>query len=114
MLIAISISYLLVLSVAARSVPLDKAQQRPESRIQWSPCPADLSAYDAHNRTLQCGTLAVPLDYSVPSSNLTLNLDIIKIPALKEPKKGSIFFNWGGPGADGRYNMAIMSPTIQP
>jgi hypothetical protein len=63
---------------------LDQARPSSESRIQWVPCPA---ALNVNNRTFQCGTLAVPLDYSNPSSNQTLNLDIIKIPALKKPKR---------------------------
>jgi hypothetical protein len=93
------------------STPLDQGRTPPESRIQWAPCPASLNLY---NRTFQCGTLAVPLDYSDSSSNQTLNLDIIKIPALKEPKKGSILFNFGGPGGDGLNNMAIGSSKFQP
>jgi hypothetical protein len=95
----------------ASSMLLDQAQPPPESRIQWTPCPAALNVY---KRIFQCGTLAVSLDYSDSSSNQTLNLDIIKIPALKEPKKGSILFNWGGPGGDGLNNMAIMSSVVQP
>jgi hypothetical protein len=90
---------------------LDQARPSSESRIQWVPCPA---ALNVNNRTFQCGTLAVPLDYSNPSSNQTLNLDIIKIPALKKPKKGSILFNWGGPGGDGLHNMANGSLIVQP
>ena len=107
---SISILSPAVLAALARSMLFDQAGLPPESRIQWAPCPA---ALNVHNRTFQCGTLAVPLDYSDSSSNQTLNLDIIKIPALKEPKKGSILVNWGGPG-DGLHNMAIMSPVVQP
>jgi hypothetical protein len=103
-----------ILSTTVRSLPWDQAQPPSTSRIQWAPCPAAVNACDLHNRTFQCGTLAVPLDYSDPLSGQTLSLDIIKIPALKAPKKGSILFNWGGPGGDGLCNMAGASSAVQP
>jgi hypothetical protein len=111
---SISLLSLAALAETVRSVLLDPARPPPESRIQWTPCPAALNVHDAHKRTFQCGILAVPLDYSDSSSNQTLNLDIIKIPAIKDPKKGSILFNWGGPGGDGLNNMARLSSVVQP
>ena len=44
----------------------------------------------------------VPLDYSDLASNATLTLDLVKINATKQPLKGSILFNPGGPGESGR------------
>ena len=66
------------------------------STIQWFPC--------TQNGTLPiiCGSLTVPLDYTDTSSNATLNLDLVKIEAVKQPKKGTILFNPGGPGEGGR------------
>lgn len=49
-----------------------------------------------------CGTLNVPLDYTNPASNQTLQLQLVKVNAAKQPKKGSILFNPGGPGESGR------------
>jgi hypothetical protein len=88
--------------------------QAPGTNIKWAPCPQALNKFDPHNRTLQCGTLDVPLDYTDKTSDLKLSLDIIKIPALREPKRGSILFNWGGPGGTGLLDMAVMSSTVQP
>lgn len=51
---------------------------------------------------LTCGTLTVPLDYSDPTSNKTLDLALVRVDATKKPKKGSVLFNPGGPGAGGR------------
>ncbi|KAL8768837.1 MAG: hypothetical protein Q9209_005018 [Squamulea sp. 1 TL-2023] len=68
--------------------------------INWFPCKENVSA------PLTCGSLLVPLDYLDTSSNASLKLDLVKISANKEPKKGSILFNPGGPGASGRESFA--------
>lgn len=44
----------------------------------------------------------MPLDYTDPSSNATMDLQIVKVNATKQPSRGSILFNPGGPGAPGR------------
>ncbi|KAL8879744.1 MAG: hypothetical protein Q9198_002705 [Flavoplaca austrocitrina] len=64
--------------------------------INWSPC--------TQNGTLpiECGTLTVPLDYVNTNSTATLDLQLVKLSAVKRPKKGSILFNPGGPGIPGR------------
>ncbi len=66
--------------------------------INWFPC--------TQNGTLPitCGTLTVPLDYVDTTSNATLELQLVKVSAVKQPKKGSILFNPGGPGSPGRLN----------
>lgn len=43
----------------------------------------------------------MPLDYSNQTSDKTLQLDLIKGNSVTQPKKGSILFNHGGPGALG-------------
>lgn len=48
-----------------------------------------------------CGTLEVPLDYTDPSSNETLTLELAKFPAIKKPQKESVLVNFGGPGIPG-------------
>jgi hypothetical protein len=97
----------------ARSLPPKQIQARAKG-IEWAPCPAEINAWDPNNRTFQCASLDVPLDYTEKSSDKKLSLDLIRIPALKEPKKGSILFNWGGPGGDGVVNMASAAALVQP
>ncbi len=48
-----------------------------------------------------CANFTVPLDYSNPKSNNTLTLTLTKIDAVKQPARGSVLFNPGGPGAGG-------------
>ncbi|KAL8801968.1 MAG: hypothetical protein Q9200_006754 [Gallowayella weberi] len=75
--------------------------------INWFPC--------MQNGTLPltCGTLAVPLDYTNTTSNATLELQLVKVSAVKYPKKGSILFNPGGPGAGGRDLIAASAVPLQ-
>ena len=44
----------------------------------------------------------MPLDYMDTTSDATLELQLVKLSASKQPKRGSILFNPGGPGAVGR------------
>jgi pimeloyl-ACP methyl ester carboxylesterase len=62
------------------------AQQAP--KLDWQPC-GDAGA--------QCATATVPKDYDQPSKG-TLSLAVAKSPATGK-KEGSLFFNFGGPGA---------------
>ncbi|KAL8938442.1 MAG: hypothetical protein Q9216_003892 [Gyalolechia sp. 2 TL-2023] len=55
----------------------------------------------------------VPLDYTNTTSDATLELQLVKISATKQPKKGSILFNPGGPGQGGRDFVAgLYGPSL--
>lgn len=84
------------------------ALPRPSAGVQWAPCNETTLA------SLECGTFYVPLDYSDPSSNETLKLDLARIPATSYSPKGSILVNFGGPGVAGRTSMASLAPMLQP
>ncbi|GJD02462.1 TAP domain-containing protein [Colletotrichum higginsianum] len=71
------------------------------NRINWGPCP-DFNSTEP----IQCANISVPLDYTQPESNKTLQLQLLRIPALRQPSKGSILFNFGGPSVAGRPAMA--------
>lgn len=98
-------SLLFLLSAAAtQAIP----QPRNEG-IQWGPC-----EHDTGDLPLECGKLAVPLDYTDDSSDETLDLALIKYPAPSGPSKGSILLNFGGPGQDGLNNMVDYVPLQSP
>ena len=63
------------------------------SSIQWGPCKGT-----AASAPVECGTLSVPLDYTDAASEKTLDLSLIRTRAKTEKSKGSILFNFGGPG----------------
>jgi hypothetical protein len=50
---------------------------------------------------LNCASFEVPLDYTDPQSNKTVDLTLVKVDAVKQPAKGSVLFNPGGPGGSG-------------
>lgn len=76
-----------------------------------APTPANASIDWFHckqNATwpVTCGILAVPLDYTDLKSGKTLSLSLLKINATKEPVKGSVLVNPGGPGEGAREFLA--------
>jgi len=79
------------------------------SIIEWAPCNDD-----EFNTTLpvQCGSLPVPLDYTQASGE-TITLEVIRIPASIQPSKGSILFNFGGPGLPARDDLVTLGPVLQ-
>lgn len=84
-------------------VGLNQAKPIQSRGIQWSPC-ADLPQ-EIPCDTCECSTLPVPLDYT-NSSSTTIDLPILRIPATEQPSKGSVLFNFGGPGAEARQILA--------
>jgi pimeloyl-ACP methyl ester carboxylesterase len=79
----------------------------PPSPIAWSPCPT--------NPTIQCGSVAVPLDYTHPSGP-TLSIAVSRAPATSAASKGTILFNPGGPGESGNQilpvALGLLPPTV--
>ncbi|KAH0422352.1 nedd8-like protein [Colletotrichum camelliae] len=80
-----------------------RADAAPSGRkdIEWGDC-AEFNSTEA----IQCANLTVPLDYTSPNSSKTLDLQLLRIPATRQPAKGSILFNFGGPSIAGRPTMA--------
>lgn len=94
----------LFLLTGATASPL--LQSRTNS-INWGPC--------SLNGTLpiDCANFTVPLDYTDLTSNRTLNLELLRVPAVNGPSKGSIFFNFGGPGVEVRTSLAGRARLLQ-
>lgn len=53
-------------------------------------------------RNIDCATVKVPLDYTSPNRTETLDLQLLRVQSKHKPSKGSILFNFGGPGLAGR------------
>ncbi|KAK2764477.1 hypothetical protein FQN54_009172 [Arachnomyces sp. PD_36] len=73
--------------------------------VSWGACEAALAGFD-------CANFTVPLDYSNPNSGETLDLQLLRVPAAKTPKKGTILFNFGGPGIEARGGLASTAQTF--
>ncbi|KAL2853376.1 TAP-like protein-domain-containing protein [Aspergillus pseudoustus] len=81
--------------------------------FNWTTCdPAQFDS-SAVPVSFQCGTLDVPFDYTSHNSSEKLRLKLIKAPApLKS--KGTILFNFGGPGVANRDDFTTLAPTLIP
>jgi hypothetical protein len=65
--------------------------------VQWHQCAASWQM----PLNWLCATYAVPVDYAHPSAG-TVSLAVAKLPAADPAqRRGSVFFNPGGPGSDG-------------
>lgn len=98
-----------VIPLLATLLPVLYASPTPRSTsISWSPCA------QGKNQTaiLQCANLEVPRDYTEPDSDETITLHLARYPATKQPCKGSIFMNTGGPGEAQRYDL-LSGPAWQ-
>lgn len=80
------------------------------SDLQWGPC--NVNEVNG-SLPMDCATLKVPLDYTVPSSDAMLDLQLARVPAAVQPAKGSIQFNFGGPGEPGRSGLAETAYILQ-
>ena len=88
------------LVVSSYATPLAVPKHARSEKIVWGACQDQGVTEPA-----QCGNLTVPLDYTEPDSGETLQLQVLKVPAIREPKKGTILFNFGGPGLEARLTL---------
>jgi hypothetical protein len=72
--------------------------------FNWTTCTFEEALRESHNVTFpfECSNFTVPLDYLDDKANKTINLQLSKIPAVNGDSKGTIFFNFGGPGLEAR------------
>jgi hypothetical protein len=90
--ILIAVFGLLAAAVPADAVGPDAA---PVARLAWKSCP------DRAQRGYQCATLRVPVDYDEPAGR-AIRLAVIRHEATDPRHRiGTLFFNFGGPGAAG-------------
>lgn len=89
---------LLSVSLATGLIGAPAAASPPRPELVWGPCP-DFYAQDP---TLQCATMPVPIDWDNPKAG-TIDLALTRREATDPAARiGSLVFNPGGPGADGR------------
>jgi len=79
------------------------------SKVVWSPC--NEGEFDTTLK-VDCSNVTVPLDYTQPKSNKTLNLEIVRVPATVKPSKGSIFLLFGGPGYEARQHLVYYGANL--
>ncbi|KAM7200720.1 TAP-like domain containing protein [Naviculisporaceae sp. PSN 640] len=92
--IRLSLCHLLLASAAVAYPTTAHHSVLSQSKIEWQECSSVNSAWD-------CGNVTVPLDYTDASSNETHLVQLWRSKAINPPAKGSILFNFGGPGVSG-------------
>ncbi|OGM42313.1 proteinase [Aspergillus bombycis] len=100
--------FLSSLLAGSYATPLAFPKHARSEKITWGACQEETVTAPA-----QCGNLTVPLDYTQPESDKTLQLQLLKVPATREPKKGSILFNFGGPGLEARLTLFAQGEILQ-
>jgi pimeloyl-ACP methyl ester carboxylesterase len=89
----------------AAAAPGQTGSPVPRVQLQWASC---------GGAGAQCATAAVPKDYGDPGAG-TLNLAVARSPATDPSKRiGSLFFNFGGPGASAANYVEILGPSLFP
>lgn len=78
-------------------VPADPLSSYKTQALNWVSC-SD-SAMGVVSK-LQCARFKAPLDYAAPEKG-DISIEAMRVPAMSAQRKGAIFFNPGGPGADG-------------
>jgi hypothetical protein len=95
------LSLLAVLTFAGLGSSQEKNGQNGicvDNNIRWGPCDFDILGVPI---PFECGKMMAPLDYTNKESDKMVDIQILRLKATKQPSKGSIFFNFGGPGAAG-------------
>jgi hypothetical protein len=87
---AFFLSSLLLVSDAS---PLTHSNHVRSKEVTWAPC-----GLEDIPESVQCGNLIVPMGYTEPDPIETIDLQMLNVPALHEPSKGSILFSFGGSG----------------
>lgn len=77
------------------------------SSIKWAKCPSAVS--NQSGLPVECAQYGVPLDYTDKKCNETALLNLIRVPATKQPSLGSILLNYGGPGEEAIVTTAVFS-----
>ena len=85
----------------------DKLQPFRTQVLKWEACDAaKYPSFDGAPTTsralTQCAMMSVPLDYAAPDFSKRIQVAVSRVSAAEPAKRrGSLFFNPGGPGADG-------------
>ncbi|KPM35901.1 hypothetical protein AK830_g10683 [Neonectria ditissima] len=102
-------------TLASHDGHLSSLVESRSSSLNWAPCDLDLpdDIKNAMREPGDCATLEVPLDYTNKDDDETVELQLIRFNATKEPFKGSVLWNPGGPGISGIETLAYLGPDFR-
>jgi pimeloyl-ACP methyl ester carboxylesterase len=102
-----------IVTVAPRAsaAPIGKQAAAPTTRLNWSPCFHQISAFT--DTAYQCALANAPLDYDL-ANGASIGLSLVRIPARDPAHKiGTIFLNPGGPGGSGVEFALFFGPAVE-
>jgi hypothetical protein len=105
---------LLSFILATFALPSGEGDKPQHHHIQWHACgdiETELKAIYTIPLPIQCATLPVLLDYTNPKAG-KLDLDLLRVKAIKEPVLGSVLFDSGGPGGSNVDAVAAISAQL--
>lgn len=100
------------MAASLAGVSMAKFQQldpRADSKISWKQC--NQTEFDPKVPS-DCADFVVPLDHTTPDSKETIKLQLGRVRAQKQPSKGTILLNFGGPGEPSRANLAAQAEQL--
>ncbi|KXJ86105.1 TAP-like protein-domain-containing protein [Microdochium bolleyi] len=83
------------------------SENNSTSTLQWTNC----AGLNATTVPVDCSSIEVPLDYTDKVSGRKLKLELVRAPAPKQPSKGSVLVNFGGPGGEGQKTLLIYAAS---
>jgi hypothetical protein len=90
--------------LSSKAIAVASLLATARAAIEWSECtdPTLIGALP-----FDCSSITVPLDYADDSVG-SFDLELVRVPAVKEPSLGTILMNFGGPGAEGRLTLTSL------
>src|SRR4051812_14486089 len=92
-----------VLESSSSNDPGNEFANRPKASVNWRSC-----------GDLQCGEVAVPIDYAAPALG-TIDIAVNRAPTYygTGTYRGAVLVNPGGPGAPGKSFVAAMAGPLR-
>src|SRR6185436_20244606 len=107
---ALSAALITITGIAFLQTSTPSSAQEISPQIQWHECPS----LPPESPPLECGTLAVPLDYRAPYGE-TINIEISRLKATRpELRRGILLTNIGGPGGAGLELPLMLASGLAP
>lgn len=105
-------AFTLLSSTVVQALPHTNSSHHQFKELKWRPCdlPFPKSLKEQITVPIDCATLKVPLDYTKPKLGKMLDIQLVKVHATKEPRKGSVIFNPGGPKSSGVEEVVVKGP----
>ncbi|KAF3358877.1 Metalloprotease ATP23 [Verticillium dahliae VDG1] len=105
------LSNLLLALLASLTLTEPISASAVKKSLEWKTCNPGKSKYS--KAEIECSSLQVPRDYTTPKSRERVTIELVRAKAKKQPSRGSILYNPGGPGLPMRSKISTDSELLQ-